>query len=50
MESGIQLLEIASGLKELLLSAGFTVDSIVSEGPAAISRELGIEPYVEDNL
>jgi hypothetical protein len=46
MESGIQLLEIASGLKELLLSAGFTVDSIVSEGPAAISRELGIEPYV----
>jgi hypothetical protein len=46
MESGIQLLEIASGLKELLLSAGFTVDSIVSEGPDAISRELGIEPYV----
>ncbi|HEY7079688.1 MAG TPA: hypothetical protein VH500_08305 [Nitrososphaeraceae archaeon] len=46
MESGIQLLEIASGLKELLLSTGFTVDSIVSEGPDAISRELGIEPYV----
>ena len=46
MESGIQLLEIASGLKELLLSAGFTVDSIVSEGPDAISRKLGIEPYV----
>ncbi len=42
MESGIQLLEIASGLKELLLSAGFTVDSIISEGPDAISRELGI--------
>jgi hypothetical protein len=46
MESGIQLLEIASGLKELLLSAGFTVDSFVSEGPDAISRDLGIEPYV----
>jgi hypothetical protein len=46
MESGIQLLEIASGLKELLLSAGFTVDFIISEGPDAISRELGIEPYV----
>ncbi|MGB6531956.1 MAG: hypothetical protein WBF33_27940 [Candidatus Nitrosopolaris sp.] len=46
MESGIQLLEIASGLKELLLSAGFTVESIISEGPDAISRELGIEPYV----
>jgi hypothetical protein len=46
MESGIQLLEIASGLKELLLSAGFTVESIISEGPDAILRELGIEPYV----
>jgi hypothetical protein len=46
MESGIQLLKIASGLKELLLSAGFTVESIISEGPDAISRELGIEPYV----
>jgi len=39
-------LEIASGLKELLLSAGVTVDSIVSEGPDAISREIGIEAYV----
>jgi hypothetical protein len=46
MESGIQLLEIASGLKELLLSAGFTVDSIISKGPDAMSRELGVEPYV----
>jgi hypothetical protein len=46
MESGIHLLEIASGLKELLLSAGFTVDYIILEGPDAISRELGIEPYV----
>jgi hypothetical protein len=46
MESGIHLLEIASGLKELLLSAGFTVDSIILEGPDAISRQLGIEPYV----
>ena len=46
MESGIQLLGIASGLKDLLLSAGFTVHSIISEGPDAISRGLGIEPYV----
>ena len=30
----------------MLLSAGFTVDTIVSEGPDAISRELAIEPYV----
>jgi hypothetical protein len=43
METGIQLLEIASGVKDLLLSAGFTVDSIISEGPDAISRGLGIE-------
>jgi hypothetical protein len=46
MESGIQLLEIASGLKESLLKAGFTVDSIISEGPDAVSTVLGIEPYV----
>ena len=46
MESGIHLLEIASGLKELLLSVGFTVDSIILEGPDAISRRLGIEPHV----
>ena len=46
MESGIQQLEIASGLKESLLKAGFTVDSIVSEGPDAVSTVLGIEPYV----
>ena len=46
MESGIQLLEIASGLKELLLKAGFTVESISSEGADAVSNALGIEPYV----
>jgi hypothetical protein len=46
MESGIQLLEQASGLKESLLRAGFTVDSITSEGPEVESVALGIEPYV----
>ena len=46
MESGIQLLEIASGLRESLLRAGFTVDSILSEGPDAVSTVLRIEPYV----
>ena len=39
-------MEIASGLKESLLGAGFTVDSILSEGPDAVSTVLGIEPYV----
>jgi hypothetical protein len=46
MESDIQLLEIASGLRESLLRAGFTVDSISSEGPDAVSTALGIELYV----
>lgn len=46
METGIQLLEIASGLKESLLKAGFTVDSISSEGPDTVSTALGIEPYL----
>jgi hypothetical protein len=46
MESGIQLLEIASGLKESLLKAGFTLDSIISEGSDAVSLALGIERYV----
>jgi hypothetical protein len=46
MGSGIQLLETASGLKESLLKAGFTVDSIISEGPDAVSTALGIEQYV----
>jgi hypothetical protein len=46
MESGIQHLEIASGLKESLLNAGLTLDSITSGGPDAVSTALGIEPYV----
>ena len=46
MESRIQHLEIASGLKESLLKAGLTVESITSKGPDAISTALGIEQYV----
>jgi hypothetical protein len=46
MESGIQHLEIASGLKESLLKAGLTVESITSKGPDAVSAALGIEAYV----
>jgi hypothetical protein len=46
METGSQLLEVASGLKESLLKAGFTVDSISSEGPDTVSTALGIEPYL----
>ena len=46
MESGIQQLEIAPGLKESLLRAGLTIESIVLEGPGAVSAALGIEPHV----
>jgi hypothetical protein len=46
MESGIPQLEIAPGLKETLMKAGLTVDSIVLEGPDAVSVALGIESYV----
>lgn len=46
MESGIQRLGIASGLKESLLKAGLTVNSITSKGPNAVSSALGIEAYV----
>ncbi len=46
MESGIQQLEIALGLKESLLKSGLTVESIVLEGPDAVSAALGIETYV----
>ena len=46
VESGIQRLEIASGLKASLLKAGLTVESITSKGPDAVSTALGIEAYV----
>jgi hypothetical protein len=46
LESGIQQLEIAPGLKESLLKSGLTVESIVLEGPDAVSAALGIETYV----
>ena len=46
MEAGIQHLELASGLKESLLKAGLTVESITSKGPDVVSAALGIEVYV----
>lgn len=46
MESGIQQLEIAPGLKDSLLKAGLSVESIVLGGPDAVSAALGIETYV----
>jgi hypothetical protein len=46
MNSSIEELEIASGLKKMLIDAGFTVDSILHYGIDEISTILGIEQYV----
>lgn len=46
MKSSIEELEIASGLKKMLIDAGFTIDSILHYGIDEISTILGIEIYV----
>ena len=37
VDPGILLLEIASGLKDSLITAGFTIESILSLGPSDLS-------------
>jgi hypothetical protein len=46
MNSSIDELEIAPGLKKMLIDAGFTVDSILHYGVDEIWTILGIEIYV----
>jgi hypothetical protein len=46
IDEGIQLLEIAHGMKESLMKAGFTLESIVLNGPHTLSAALGVETYV----
>ena len=47
MLSSIQLLELAPGLKDLLINGRFsTVDSIVSSSVSEIVTVLRIDPYV----
>jgi hypothetical protein len=46
MSPGIQMLEVAVGIKDSLVSAGFTLDSLVHATPAEIAAILGIEMYV----
>ncbi|MGB8023121.1 MAG: hypothetical protein WCF06_02245 [Nitrososphaeraceae archaeon] len=46
MDPGIQLLEIAPGLKDSLVNTGFTIESIVNSGPNEVASALGIESYV----
>lgn len=47
MNPGIQMLELAIGIKDVLISAGFTsVDSLLRMSPSEIAAMLGIEFYV----
>lgn len=46
MSPGIQMLEVAIGIKDSLVSAGFTLDSLVNASPSDIATVLGIEMYV----
>ena len=47
MDSDVQALALAQGIKDSLEEAGFdTIDSILKEAPLDISIKLGIEPYV----
>jgi hypothetical protein len=46
MDPSIQLLEIAPGLKDSLIEAGLSIQSILNAGPSEIASLLGIESYV----
>ena len=44
---GIQMLEVAIGIKDSLMAAGFTsIESLLRSSPADIAAILGIELYV----
>lgn len=42
----IQELEIAEGLKQLVMDADFTIESIIGLGYRGVSEMLHIDPYV----
>ena len=46
MDPGIQLLEIAPGLKNSLMEAGLSIRFIITAGPSEVASILGIESYV----
>ena len=47
MNPGIQMLELAIGIKDVLIGAGFTtIESLVRMTPSEIAAILGIEFYV----
>ena len=47
MESEIQLLELADGIRDALLSSGFlTIKSILSNTASDISKKVGVDLYI----
>ncbi len=46
MDNGIDVLEIAAGLRDALINSGLTIESIHNSGPAEIASILGIDLYV----
>jgi tetrahydromethanopterin S-methyltransferase subunit A len=46
MESDIQLLELASGIKDSLIKAGFTISGILGSSTTEISKMLGVDSYI----
>ena len=48
MYLNIHSLEIANGLKDALIHADFTIESILNSGPGEIASIMGIDPYVAE--
>jgi hypothetical protein len=46
VNDGVQELDIADGLKQLLTDADFTIDSIIGLGYQEVSETPHIDPYV----
>jgi hypothetical protein len=46
MYLNIHMLEIANGLKDALIHADFTIESILNRGPGEIASTMGIDPCV----
>ena len=42
----VQELDIAEGLKQLLIDAGFTIELVIGLGYRELSERLHIDPYV----
>jgi len=49
MKSDIQLLELASGIKDALISSGFlTIKSILNSTASDISSKVGVDLYIAE--